>query len=85
MKTIEDHIERVLDDTPVSGTSFRYWVENYPLSVQAMEKYIAMGGNPWVVGADERHFEQFAEKEDRDAFDALTLDEARALIVWIDC
>ena len=65
-------------DVAVSYTALR---EAAPARARAaIREFDRMGGNLWVVSADERHWEQFASKKDRAALAAMEPRAARRLM-----
>ena len=79
---IENMIAEIFGhEVPVSGTVYRMWEQaNHDDLLAAFIKIQAHNANLWAFGADERHFEQFADSNDTAALMALTEAEASALI-----
>jgi hypothetical protein len=68
-------------DVPISGTVYRRWEKADKRELlSAFRKVEAHKANLWAFGADERHFEQFADTHDKAALVALTQAEAVALL-----
>ena len=68
-------------DVPISGMVYRRWEKANPHDLlSAFHKIHAHKANLWAFGADDRHFEQFADTHDGAALAALTEAEAKALL-----
>ena len=79
---VEDSIIAIFGyAVPVSGGTYRMWESaNQDDLIGAFEKIKTHNANLWAFGADERHFEQFAEDADVRALAALSANEYAALI-----
>ena len=55
-------------DAPISGSTHKVWEAHREIIEPALKYYVEQGGNIWVIGGDERMFDQFATPEDVNAF-----------------
>ncbi|MCG5512824.1 hypothetical protein [Ectothiorhodospira shaposhnikovii] len=71
------------EEMPVAGSVFRHWDNQCPADLlAAMSAVLDHGANPWCFVADRSHFEQFSGAEDIAAMNALTDEQASALLTW---
>lgn len=81
MIEIDNDFARIWCGTPVGNSVQNWWyAQSAGVLNSAAAKIESCEANPWVFSADARHFEQFAESNDMDAYNALTEAEKSALI-----
>jgi len=73
------------DEIPVGRTQSRHWArQDQDLLDEVADLIERHGANPWMFAADARHFWQFCNRADLAAVQAMTAEQAAAVLNWDD-